>query len=75
MLSEVKNAAHDAADRAGVDMRCTTMADTFVSSAIFLGVERKGDEGGLRELGLVGCKGIQLGGVMPQLDVGDAKWV
>ena len=56
-------------------MWCTTMADTFVAGTIFLSVKRKCDEGGLQEQGFVGRKGIQLGGVMPQLDVGDAEWV
>ena len=52
-----------------------TMADAFVASSIFLFVEGQGDKCGLMEKCCVGGKSIQLGGGVPQLDVGNAERV
>ena len=58
VLSEVKDAADHASDRAGVDVCGTTVSDTFISSAIFLCGKGKGDKCGLAEYGRVGSEGI-----------------
>jgi hypothetical protein len=56
--AEVENATYYAADWAGVDVRCTTVADTFIAGAILLNIKRKGDKGGLQEEGGVGSQGM-----------------
>ena len=51
------------------------MADAFVAVAVFLFVKCKGDKCSLVENFGGGGEGVQLCCRMPQLDVGDTKWV